>query len=76
MFKKKAQGGRQLWVRDRTFSCHVCGGTTFIQREVQLNTAGMSFLDLDWLNRAADGAVCESCGYVHLFFGHQHQWQG
>lgn len=75
MFKRKTQPGRQLWVRDRSFSCHVCGGMTFFQREVKLNTTGLALLDMEWLNSSADGAVCETCGYVHLFFGDRHQWQ-
>lgn len=61
-------------VRERLFSCHVCNGMEFHQREVKLNTTGMTFLDLDWLNESADGAVCSTCGYVHLFYGKMHSW--
>ncbi|WP_206056777.1 hypothetical protein [Nocardioides sp. GY 10113] len=62
----------------RFLACLVCGGSSFSQRPIKLNTAGMSFFDLDWLNKSADGAICERCGYVHMFFPPAgvaaHQW--
>lgn len=51
----------------RVLGCVVCGGRAFDRREVKLNTTGMSFMNLDWANKSADGAVCRSCGYVHSF---------
>jgi hypothetical protein len=39
-----------------------------------MNTKGMTFMNLDWLNRSGDGAVCTACGYVHVFMGDQHAW--
>ena len=39
-----------------------------------MTTTGMTFLDLDWLNKSADGAVCTRCGYVHTFLADAHQW--
>lgn len=66
---------RGLRVAGEDFTCLACKqGQRFIQREIRLNTAGMSFMGLDWLNRAADGAVCERCGYVHSFLGDNHKW--
>jgi len=55
-------------------SCHVCGGLTFASREVKMTTTGMTFLDLDWLNKSADGVICLRCGYVHVFMGNAHQY--
>jgi predicted nucleic-acid-binding Zn-ribbon protein len=55
-------------------SCHACGGLLFARREIKMTTTGMTFLDLDWLNRSADGAICIRCGYVHTFMGDAHQW--
>ncbi|WP_029291494.1 hypothetical protein [Cellulomonas sp. HZM] len=69
------QSARGIHVLDKPFTCHVCGGAAFFQREVKLQTTGMTFFDLDWLNRSADGAVCASCGYVHLFAGDAHAWR-
>lgn len=55
-------------------SCHTCGGLLFARREIKMTTTGMTFLDLDWLNRSADGAICVRCGFVHTFMGTAHQW--
>lgn len=55
-------------------ACQVCGGVSFAQREIKMTTTGMTFLDLDWLNRSADGAICLRCGFVHTFMGDVHQW--
>lgn len=58
----------------RFLSCHVCEGNVFAQREIKMNTTGMSFFDLDWLNKSADGVICVRCGFVHTFMGGAHQW--
>ena len=58
----------------RFLSCHVCQGNVFAQREIKMNTTGMSFFDLDWLNKSADGVICVRCGFVHTFMGGAHQW--
>lgn len=54
-------------VAGRRLACLVCGGDRFAYREVKLNTTGMSFFDLDWLNRSGVGAICATCGYLHTF---------
>jgi hypothetical protein len=56
------------------FVCHACSGLLFARREIKLTTTGMTFFDLDWLNKSGDGAVCMRCGYVHTFLGEAHQW--
>ena len=48
-------------------SCQICGGLLFARREVKMTTTGMTFFDLDWLNKSAEGAICVRCGYVHTF---------
>ncbi|MFD3664855.1 hypothetical protein ACFWVF_30360 [Streptomyces sp. NPDC058659] len=47
--------------------CLVCDGDVFREREVKLNSSGMEFLNLAWANESANGLICLSCGYVHLF---------
>ncbi|MCR4962750.1 MAG: hypothetical protein K6B40_02560 [Firmicutes bacterium] len=47
--------------------CPVCGGKHFFQRETQLNTAGMTFLGLDWANACAENYYCAQCGYMFWF---------
>jgi hypothetical protein len=48
-------------------SCTICRHGIFWEREVQLPTPIFNFLDLDEWNRVAHCAVCERCGYVHMF---------
>jgi predicted nucleic-acid-binding Zn-ribbon protein len=54
-------------VLGKPFECTVCGHTEFAQRSAQLNTAGMTFMKLDWANESARCLVCKSCAYVHWF---------
>jgi hypothetical protein len=66
---------KHVRVAGRPLTCVVCGtGQEFARREVNMNTRGMTFLGLDWLNRSGDGAVCLACGYVHVFMGDAHEW--
>lgn len=58
----------------RFLGCQVCGGTRFLQREIKMTTTGMTFFDLDWANKSADGAICTRCGFVHTFMGNGLQW--
>ena len=55
-------------------ACQVCSGLVFAGREIKMTTTGMTFLDLDWLNRSAAGVICVRCGFVHTFMGDGHQW--
>jgi predicted nucleic-acid-binding Zn-ribbon protein len=47
--------------------CSHCGGKDFSFRKALLNTTGMTFLDLDWLNKSADVFSCSSCGRLEWF---------
>jgi predicted nucleic-acid-binding Zn-ribbon protein len=55
-------------------SCQVCGGVEFARREIKMTTTGMTFFDMDWLNRSAEGVICIRCGFVHTFMGDTYQW--
>ncbi|MCZ4551706.1 hypothetical protein [Gordonia rubripertincta] len=66
---------RALTVHGKPLVCVVCQtGTTFFQREVMMNTVGMSMMGWDWANATADGAICATCGFVHTFMGNAHAW--
>jgi predicted nucleic-acid-binding Zn-ribbon protein len=54
-------------VAGKPLACVVCGNGRFAYREVKLNTTGLTFFDLDWLNRSGVGAICTACGYLHTF---------
>lgn len=47
--------------------CPHCGGVHFEQSKAQLNTAGLSFLDLDWANRSATVLICKECSHIEWF---------
>ena len=47
--------------------CPVCSNNSFVAQKVQLNTKGLTFLGLDWLNENADVYICSSCGYLYWF---------
>lgn len=50
-------------------ACTHCRGALFESRQVLLNTRGLTFFNLDWLNRAATALVCRNCGLVQIFAG-------
>jgi uncharacterized protein with PIN domain len=51
--------------------CEICKNELFWRRQAQLNTAVMSFFDLDWANPSAECYVCSQCGYIHWFLPQQ-----
>ncbi len=51
----------------RRIVCPHCGHDQFAEGRAQLNTAGMTFLNLDWLNRSATTLACAECGRIEWF---------
>jgi len=47
--------------------CAQCGGTVFAEGAAQLNTAGMTFLNLDWANKSATTLACTNCGLIQWY---------
>lgn len=47
--------------------CQICQHDQFLTQRIQLNTTGLTFFDLDWLNESAACYVCDRCGYIHWF---------
>ncbi|MGB5811226.1 MAG: hypothetical protein WBG86_11885 [Polyangiales bacterium] len=58
---------REFDVGDKQMRCQFCDETKFWTKKAQLNTAVMSFFDVEWLNPEATCLICDSCGYVHWF---------
>lgn len=54
-------------VNGRELKCPHCGNDTFYTRESLLNTAGMTFFKLDWMNQEADNYICSQCGRIEWF---------
>lgn len=52
---------------DKVIVCAHCGGDRFLEGEAQLNTAGMTFLNLDWTNQSATTLTCMECGRLEWF---------
>ena len=47
--------------------CRQCEGDTFAEGSALLNTAGMTFMNLDWANKSAVTLACTECGHVLWF---------
>ncbi|EHF02941.1 hypothetical protein HMPREF1008_00586 [Olsenella sp. oral taxon 809 str. F0356] len=58
---------RPVSIAGKAVVCPHCGGTRFLEGKAQLNTAGMSFLNLDWLNRSVTVLECAHCGRIQWF---------
>ena len=47
--------------------CPHCEGQDFDLGSAQLNTAGMTLLNLDWANRSAHTLICVGCSRIEWF---------
>jgi ribosomal protein S27AE len=54
-------------VYGKNLVCPHCGNDTFYTRESLLNTAGMAFFKLEWMNQPADNYICAMCGHIEWF---------
>ena len=54
-------------VQGSQLRCVVFGHEIFWEHQIQLATPLFNFLNLDEWNRVAHSAICERCGYVHMF---------
>ena len=66
-FNRGLSGNDGYEFADRQVACAHCGGTAFDERSAQLNTMGLTVLDLDWANRSATVLVCKDCGHLEWF---------
>lgn len=47
--------------------CQHCAYDQFLERKALLNTAGLTFFNLEWANQSARLLVCARCGFLHWF---------
>jgi hypothetical protein len=47
--------------------CIHCKHEYFQKGKALLNTRGLTFFDLDWLNASATTLICAQCGFIHWF---------
>jgi uncharacterized protein len=59
--------GSRFEAAGRVVRCSHCGGEEFRSREAQLNTSGMTLLDVDWLNTSGTALVCMRCSLIQWF---------
>ncbi len=62
-----APKGDPFTVADKPVRCGHCAHERFVEGRAQLNTAGMTFLNLDWANRSAATLTCTACGKIEWF---------
>ncbi|MBR2835749.1 MAG: DNA-binding protein [Coriobacteriales bacterium] len=59
--------GESYMIAQKQLVCPHCGNKRFYRSEAQLNTAGLTFINLDWANRSASVFECTSCGRLEWF---------
>ncbi|MFC1554337.1 zinc ribbon domain-containing protein [candidate division KSB1 bacterium] len=64
---KDAMGTGPYLVQGKQVQCPHCRNNQFEKGSAQLNTAGMSFMNLDWANKSATTLACTSCGFIQWF---------
>jgi len=62
-----ALGPDSFTVEGKKVICNHCGKNEFTEGSAQLNTAGMSFVGLDWANKSAYTLLCANCGHIEWF---------
>ena len=59
--------GEHYAVGDTRVTCRFCGNDSFQMSRVQLNTAGMTFRDIDFSDKRAWVLLCPECGSLQWF---------
>lgn len=59
--------GEHFTVAGKGVVCPHCAHDRFEEGRALLNTAGMTFLKLDWANRSAATLLCTRCGHIAWF---------
>ena len=67
MFSKKNKEPETVEILGKPFVCPVCSNSRFYRGKAQLNTAALSFLNLDWANKSATYIACSDCGHINWF---------
>lgn len=59
--------GHEYKANDIKVICIHCKHDKFEFGKALLNTRGMTFFDIEWLNEGATTLMCKRCGYIHWF---------
>lgn len=66
-FKNKAP--ETVEVKGHELKCPVCSNNEFWKGSAQLNSAVMTFFNLDWADKSATYFVCSECTHLSWFLG-------
>ena len=64
---RQAAPSQRFAAAGKPILCAHCKGQEFIPGAAQLNTAGLTFLGLDWANRSAHTLMCTECGRIEWY---------
>jgi uncharacterized protein len=62
-----AFGPGEFSVEGKKVTCSHCGNFVFAEGSVQLHTAGMTFIGLEWAQKSAYTLLCSKCGRIEWF---------
>ncbi|HHV63773.1 MAG TPA: hypothetical protein GXX46_01645 [Peptococcaceae bacterium] len=65
--EQKEKGFQYISQDGKQITCLHCNYDRFDKGTALLNTRGLTFLDLDWLNEGATTLTCKRCGFIHWF---------
>lgn len=65
--KEEAKGHPFASAAGLQITCLHCKNERFLKGSALLNTRGLTFFDLDWLNDSAITLTCTQCGHIHWF---------
>ncbi len=60
-------GPGSFLVEKKQVTCLHCGSKEFTEGIAQLNTVGMTFINLDWADKSAHTLLCSKCGRIEWF---------
>ncbi len=63
----EAVNSDEFTVNKVKIKCVHCQHQHFELGEAQLNTPGLTFLNLDWANKSASVLVCKKCSFIMWF---------
>ena len=63
----EAPSGERYTVAGKAVRCAHCAHEQFVEGRALLNTAGLTFVNLDWANRSAATLTCTNCGRIEWF---------
>ncbi len=64
---KEATGPGEYQIAGRTIRCPHCEHQKFVLGRALMNSAGATFLNLDWADPSATTLVCAECGRIEWF---------